>query len=137
LAQFIQSKQMADHGKTVEGVVWSGDDGSGKKSGGGYHLAIKFTTDDQQVREERIKVTQSQFTELAVGQNIKVHYLPQDPHVCQIGDDVRLQFGSLFRACLFFGVAVYGLLASPRRRPEIVDLAAKNINKTFQTLTLE
>ena len=133
LRQYNDSKQLAAHGKVTAGEVESTDGiVTWLPSARGFHLQVSFKTEDQTLHEERVRVNENVFTDVRIGDKIQVHYLPENPRALQVGDQVRLQYGGLFRAFLFFAAA--GFFVWYFRN---LGSAASRINKTMETLALE
>jgi len=134
--EYNDSKQLAARGKITQGQVWGGDDTLKKNSWwSGYHLQVKFATEEGSTHQERVRVNQELYTNARSGQKITVHYLSEDPGVCQAGETVRLQYGSIYRGLIFLTLAAFLILTY--RRPMNVEEAAKRINEDFKMLTLD
>jgi hypothetical protein len=131
--EFIHSKQLAARGQFTHGEVVNLKDSTTYTGRSHiYYVSIKFSTANQVLREERAKVSKAVFDATSIGDTVPVHYLAEDPSICQAGETVELRYGYLLFGILMLFGAVY--LTLNFERPADVDEAAENIDKAFKTL---
>lgn len=132
--EYSNSKQLAARGKTTSGEVLGGDRiVNGRLSPSNCHLQIKFATEDHAWHQDRLKVSQDVYDETQIGDSIEVHYLPENPSVCQVGKEVQLQYNDLFSGSVVLAIAL--CLIAFVKKPEAK--IASHIGKQFEMLSLE
>ena len=146
--EFQNSKQLAASGKTITGKVLDGQDRvSGRLfRSHTYYLNVSFQTEDQITHEERARVSKAVFNQSDVGDVVTVHYLAEDPSVCQVGETVELRYKNILWGIFF--ICVSGYLVVNFGRPNAPGIlknaglpdateAAQKLSKTVQTLSIE
>src|SRR5262249_12889297 len=94
IKEFIHSKQLAAHGKIAQGQVTELESRPIYRSHSRiYYLRVKFEAD--QPREQRISVSQAIYDAASEGDVVTVHYLPEDPSYCQIGETVEVRYKNI------------------------------------------
>jgi hypothetical protein len=134
--EFIHSKQLAAHGQSTQGQVFNLEDkASYNNRSHTYYVWVKFHAGDQALLEERAKVSKEFFEGTRVGDSIPVHYLAENPAICQVGQGVELQYGYILFGFVFLLGAAYLVLNFDRPMDQAE--AADNINESVKTLSLQ
>lgn len=130
--EFSRSKQLAAHGRATQGEVVMVEDRStvGPRSRVHY-LRVKFQADGES-REERVSVSTPVYSSAQPGDVVQVHYLPENPAICQIGDSVQLKYGNIVWGIVF--VLGAGYLLVNFNRPANESEAAERIGEQVKTL---
>src|SRR3569833_2990533 len=134
--EFLRSKQLAAQGKTAQGEVSVVENNAtlGRRSSFPY-LRVKFTTENQVAREESVRVSKTVYNASHVGDAVQVHYLPEDPRNCQIGEAVQIRYGNILWGIVFLFAAGYTVVNFKRPVDEVE--AAEKIGEQVQTLSLD
>lgn len=134
--EFIHSKQLAARGQLTHGEVVNLDDSTTyTRRSHIYYVSVKFPTANQVIREERAQVSRAVFEHTSIGDTVPLHYLAENPRICQVGEVVELRYGYLLFGIVLFLGAVY--LTLNFEFPADTDEAAENIDKAFKTLCIQ
>ena len=130
--EFLRSKQLAAHGTATRGEVSMVEDRSafGPRSRVHY-LRVKFQADGVS-HEERVSVSTAMYSSAERGDVVQVHYLPENPSICQIGDTVQLKYGNIVWGIVFILGAGYLLVNF--NRPANESEAAERIAERVKIL---
>ena len=132
----VHSRQLAALGKTTTGQVVDGeDDVSGRLHTHTYYLQVRFRPEKASTISPRIEVSKSVYQSAQIGGTIKVHYLPEDPTICQAGETVQTRFGNLLWGIGFLLGAGYLMLFF--QQPIDQKEAVERIGESVKTLALE
>jgi len=92
----VHSRQLAAGGKIAAAKVLDSEDRvSGRFHTHTYYLQVRFQPESADAVSPRIEVSKEVYQSVPIGSTVKVHYLPEDPTVCQAGETVALRFGNL------------------------------------------
>jgi len=92
----VHSRQLAAGGKIATAKVLDGeDDVSGRLRMHTYYLQVRFQPENGGAVSPRVEVSKEVYQSVPIGSTVTVHYLPEDPIVCQAGETVALRFGNL------------------------------------------
>jgi hypothetical protein len=107
IQQFLSSKRLIDHGKVAMGKVL--DFEQRRKRGGGrdFYLQVEYQTDGAATFTCKAQVKRALFDSVRVSGPIKVHYLPEAPSVCAVGETVSLQYMDILLGAVFLGTAIF------------------------------
>jgi hypothetical protein len=133
--ELIQSRQLRAHGEAATAEVLNGEDHvSGKFHRHSYYLQVRFQTKNGETASPRVKVAEAVFQTASIGSSVRVHYLPENPTICQVGEAVELHYGNLLWGIGFIFCAVYLFVffAQPADEKEAVE----SINEGVKTLAL-
>lgn len=131
----IHSRQLAVRGKTVTGQVLDGEDHeSGRLHWHTYYLQVRFQPDSGGAVSQRVEVDKAVYQSVQVGSDVRVHYLPDNPAVCQAGDAVELRYGNLIWGIVFILGA--GYLIVFYRQPADTQEAVESIGERVKTLSI-
>jgi hypothetical protein len=104
-SELQDSRKLAAEGKAVTGEVVHKDIKRGRKGRRSYYLNVEFKTESGAQTEQRVQVSSSKFE--GAGSSVPVHYLPSDPSVCQVGDQVETKWSGLLVGFGSWAVAAF------------------------------
>jgi hypothetical protein len=131
----IHSRQLEVRGKDVTGQVLDGeDDVSGRFHRHTYYLQVRFQPENGGPVNQRVEVSGSVYQSVSIGSTVKVHYLLEDPAICQAGDTVELRYGNLLWGIVFILGAGYLLVFF--RQPADKQEAVESIGEHVKTLSI-
>lgn len=91
---FRNSKRLAAEGKAVSADVVGKDIERGRRGRKSYYVNVEFKTDSGPAAQ-RVRVNSSQYDSAQPGGTVPVHYLPDNPSVCQVGDKVETEWSGM------------------------------------------
>ena len=103
------SKRLVNEGKTVAATVTDKDMSVGRKGRRSYYLKVEFKTGAGQAVNERLRVSSSDYDSAAIGGNVPVQYLAEDPTVCQIGNKAQVKWTTFAIGAFMAAVGGFGL----------------------------
>jgi hypothetical protein len=133
--ELIHSRQLQTHGKAATAEVLAGEDHvSGKLHRHTYYLQVRYPIETGGVGSSRVEVSEAIYQTAAIGSSVRVHYLPEDPAICQVGEAVELRYGTLLWGIVIIFGAVYLLVffAQPADKKEMVE----SLDEHAKTLAL-
>ncbi len=131
----VHSRQLAARGKTVTGQVIDGeDDVSGRLHWHTYYLQVRFQPENGGPASQRVRVGKGVYQSVHIGDSVTVHYLAEDPAICQAGDVVEMRYGNLLWGVVFLFGAGYLLVFF--RRPADKEEAVESIGEHVKTLSI-
>jgi hypothetical protein len=90
--EYRNSKRLVNEGKSADAKVTDKDMTTGRKGRRSYYLAVQFKTEAGKPVEERLQVSSSEYDSAAIGATVPVHYLADDPTVCQVGSKAEVKW---------------------------------------------
>ena len=131
----VHSRQLAALGKTTTGQVIDGeDDVSGRLHLHTYYLQVRFRPGQAGALSPRIEVSKGVYQSGQIGSTVTVHYLPDDPTICQAGETVQTRFGNLLWGIGFLLGAGYLVLFF--QQPVDQKEAVERLGESVKTLSL-
>jgi hypothetical protein len=123
------SRRIVDHGKTTIGTILELDEQRTAKGGRLYYIEVEYRTDTGVTLSKEVKVKRSLFEAVNVADPIKVHYLPEDPSICALGETISLQYANIIWGAVFLiGTTVLIIFfKQPANHEELVDSLQQNI----------
>src|SRR5262245_36864046 len=91
---YRNSKKLAAEGKAVTAEVTGKEIQRGRKGRRSYYLEVQFPTESG-ASAQRVQVSSSQYDAATQGGTVPVHYLPNNPKVCQVGNTVKTEWSGL------------------------------------------
>jgi len=102
IGEYRNSKKLMAEGKTTTASVLKWDETRSRKGRHNYYLTVLFKPENGQEMTRRTSVSSDVFAKGVAEQTVKVHYLPSDPAIFQLGETVHTQTGSITAGSLFF-----------------------------------
>jgi hypothetical protein len=134
--EFTRSKQLAAHGKVTQGEVLEVvAPTSFSRQSRLYYLEVQFNLENQTPCKERVRVSKAVYEAASPGDTVQVHYLPEDPTNCQIGDAVEIRYGTIVWGIVFLFAG--GYLWVNFKVPADETEAAGMIGEKVKTLALD
>jgi hypothetical protein len=131
----VHSRQLAALGKTTTAKVLGGeDDVSGRLRTHTYYLQVRFQPENGSTISPRIEVSKDIYQSVLIGSTVKVHYLPEDPTICQAGETVETRFGKLLWGIGFLLGAGYLMLFF--QQPADQKEAVERLGESVKTLSI-
>jgi len=108
--EYRNSKRLVNEGKAVAANVTDKDMSTGRKGRRSYYLAVEFKTEAGQEVKERLRVASADYDAANIGGTVPVHYLAEDPSICQVGNKAQVKWttfvmGAFLAVAGGFGVA--------------------------------
>jgi hypothetical protein len=124
------SRRLIDHGKTTTGKILDLDEQRTAKGGHLYYIEVEYRTETGVPLTRKVKVKRSVFNSVNVSDPIKVHYLPECPSICALGETVPLEYSNIIWGAGFLGGAIFLMLfiKQPADHEEAVDVVAREVN---------
>ena len=110
--EYRNSKRLVKDGKAVVAKVTDKDMTTGRKGRRSYYMNVEFKTEAGQQVDERLKVSSSDYDSAPVGGNVQVHYLPDDPTICQVGNQAQVKWTTFVIGAFMTLVGGFGLFRS-------------------------
>ena len=133
--ELVHSRQLVALGKTATAKVLDGeDDVSGRFHTHTYYLQVRFRPENGSTISPRIEVSKDVYQSVPIGSTVKVHYLPEDPTICQAGETVETRFGKLLWGIGFLLGAGYLLLFF--QQPADQKEAVERLGESVKTLSI-
>ena len=107
--EYRSSKRLVNEGKSVAAKVADKDMTTGRKGRRSYYLNVEFKTEAGQEVDERLQVSSGDYDSATVGSTVTVHYLADDPSVCQVGNKAQVKWTSLAIGAFLALVGGFGL----------------------------
>lgn len=95
IRDFRNSKRLIDHGIATTGKVLDLEERRSRKGRQSYYIEAEYETAAGSTLTRRVQVKAELFESVQSGSPIKVHYLPEDPTVCTLGENVSLQYSNI------------------------------------------
>ncbi|HXR03132.1 MAG TPA: DUF3592 domain-containing protein [Verrucomicrobiae bacterium] len=131
----VHSRQLAAQGKVTTAKVLDGEDNvSGRFHTHTCYLQLQFQPESGSAVSPRIEVGKDVYQSVQIGSIVKVHYLPEDPTICQAGETVETRFGKLLWGIGFLLGAGYLILFF--QQPTGQKEAVESLGESVKTLSL-
>ena len=107
--ELINSRKLADHGQTAIGTATEKSKYRRKLSTT-YYVTVRFQTAAGQTSTKKFTVSEADYDRVESDPAMKVHYLPEDPSVCAVGEKVETKFANIIWGLVMLGGAIYLVL---------------------------
>ncbi len=108
--EYRNSKRLVNEGKSVAAKVTDKDMSTGRKGRRSYYLAVQFKTEAGQPVEERLRVSSGEYDAATVGGTVPIHYLADDPTVCQVGNKTQVKWTTFAIGAFLAVVGGFGVV---------------------------
>ena len=106
IGEYRNSKKLMADGQATTGSVLKWDETRSRKGRHNYYLTVSFKLADGQEMTKRASVGSEVFAKAVAEQTVRVHYLPSDPAIFQLGETVHTQTSSITVGSLLLLVAI-------------------------------
>jgi hypothetical protein len=130
--EYRTSKRLAAEGRSVTAKVVDERSVYRTKGRSRYYLTVEFETTAKQSVTREVKVSRQIHDDGVAARSVTVHYLPEDPTVCQIGSKVEINYGQALIGALFVigGLLLAVFYKQPASRAEL----AESVEEQLDTL---
>jgi hypothetical protein len=108
--EYRNSKRLVNEGKSAEAKVNDKDMTTGRKGRRSYYLAVQFKTEAGQPVEKRVQVSSGDYDSANVGGTVPVHYLADDPSICQVGNKAEVKWTKFVIGAFLAVVGGFGVV---------------------------
>jgi hypothetical protein len=108
--EYRNSKRLVNEGKSAEAKVNDKDMTTGRKGRRSYYLAVQFKTEAGQPVEQRVQVSSGDYDSASVGGTVPVHYLADDPSICQVGNKAEVKWTTFVIGAFLAVVGGFGVV---------------------------
>lgn len=129
IGEYRNSKKLIADGKATTGSLLKWEDVRSRKGRHTYYLTISFKPEAGQELTQRTSVGSDVFSKAVAEQTVKVHYLPSDPSIFQLGETAHTQTSAITTGSLLLlgAIAVLGYKwVSRSSKNECADTASTN-----------
>ena len=116
--EYRNSKRLVNEGKSVAAKVTDKDMSTGRKGRKSYYLNVEFKTEAGQEVEERLRVSSGDYDSATLGGTVAVHYLADDPSVCQVGNKAQVKWTTFVIGAFLAVVGGFGVARQASQREE-------------------
>src|SRR5947199_5724109 len=101
IGEYRNSKKLMAEGKETTASVLKWQETRSRKGRHNYYLTVLFKLDNGEEMTRRTSVSADVFAKGVADQTVKVHYLPSDPNIFQLGEKVETQTSAIITGSLF------------------------------------
>lgn len=135
ILDFVHGRQLLNHGQETTGLVLKLESFRMSRIGPPVcNLEIQFQPGSSAPLVEHLFVSKTIYDALNVGDSVKVHYLPESPAICQVGNEIKTPFGLILGGIgmLLGGVFLIAIFKQSDSQEELV----VRFSKHLQTMAL-
>jgi len=108
--EYRNSKRLVNEGKSAEAKVTDKDMSTGRKGRRSYYLAVQFKAEAGQPVEKRLQVSSGEYDSANVGGTVPVHYMADDPSICQVGNKAQVKWTTFAIGAFLAVVGGFGVV---------------------------